>query len=195
MANPVLGKSLCSDWFFLGQDFAVRTGKRSNPCIFALEQSRQIQNLQPKQRKKTVNCCHPSQRNYQKKLKRLKIFRNFKDGWRRRTFSKRVLLSWRYLETFDVEKETGITESQETIDDFINQQKSTNTNKKTATDMNTLLLHMEANGIKNQKIESLPCVRAWPPFVEILFWTHARKMEKSTSQQQFPGFSAVYSDT
>ena len=25
MANPVLGKSLCSDWFFLGQDFAVRT--------------------------------------------------------------------------------------------------------------------------------------------------------------------------
>ena len=25
MANPVLGKSLCSDWFFLGQDFTVRT--------------------------------------------------------------------------------------------------------------------------------------------------------------------------
>ena len=25
MARPVLGKSLCSDWFFLGQDFAVRT--------------------------------------------------------------------------------------------------------------------------------------------------------------------------
>ena len=25
MANPVLGKSLCSDWFFLGQDFAVGT--------------------------------------------------------------------------------------------------------------------------------------------------------------------------
>ena len=25
MANPVLGKSLCSDWFSLGQDFAVRT--------------------------------------------------------------------------------------------------------------------------------------------------------------------------
>ena len=25
MANPGLGKSLCSDWFFLGQDFAVRT--------------------------------------------------------------------------------------------------------------------------------------------------------------------------
>ena len=24
-ANPVLGKPLCSDWFFFGQDFAVRT--------------------------------------------------------------------------------------------------------------------------------------------------------------------------
>ena len=60
------------------------------------------------------------------------------------------------LETFDVETETGITESQEAIDDFINQQKSANTNKKTATDMNTLLRYMEANGMKNEKIESLP---------------------------------------
>ena len=25
MANQALGKSVCSDWFFLGQDFAVRT--------------------------------------------------------------------------------------------------------------------------------------------------------------------------
>ena len=25
MANPVLGKSLCSDWFFLSEEFAVRT--------------------------------------------------------------------------------------------------------------------------------------------------------------------------
>ena len=25
MANLALGKSLCSDWFFLSQDFAVRT--------------------------------------------------------------------------------------------------------------------------------------------------------------------------
>ena len=60
------------------------------------------------------------------------------------------------LETFDVETETGITESQEAIDDFINQQKSANTNKKTATDMNTLLRYIEANGMKNEKIESLP---------------------------------------
>ena len=60
------------------------------------------------------------------------------------------------LETFDLETETGITENQKAIDDFINQQKSANTNKKTATDMNTLLRYMEANGMKNEKIESLP---------------------------------------
>ena len=59
------------------------------------------------------------------------------------------------LETFDAETETVITESQEAIDDFINQQKSANTNKKTATDMNTLIRYLEANGMKNEKIESL----------------------------------------
>ena len=30
MANPVLGKSPCSDWFFLGQGFAVRTVSLEN---------------------------------------------------------------------------------------------------------------------------------------------------------------------
>ena len=59
------------------------------------------------------------------------------------------------VEPFDAETETGITESQEAIDDFINQQKSANTNKKTATDMNTLR-YMEANGMNNEKIERLP---------------------------------------
>ena len=32
-------------------------------------------------------------------------------------------------------------------------------------------------------------------FCRIFFLSHARKMEKSTSQQQFPVFSAVYTDT
>ena len=49
------------------------------------------------------------------------------------------------LETFDAETEIGITESQEAIDDFINQQKSANTDKKTATDMNTFYRYVEAN--------------------------------------------------
>ena len=60
------------------------------------------------------------------------------------------------METFDTETETGIVESQEAKDDqFINQQKSANTNKKTATDMNTLLRYIEANGMKG-KNDSLP---------------------------------------
>ena len=39
-----------------------------------------------------------------------------------------------YTETSDVETETCISESQETIHDFRNKQKYANTNKKTATD-------------------------------------------------------------
>ena len=73
MAKPVLSKSVRSDWFFW-RDFAVR-----KPFIFVLEQSLQIQKLQPKQRKK-CEYCYFSQPNYQKKLKRLKFYRDLKDG-------------------------------------------------------------------------------------------------------------------
>ena len=85
MANPVLGKSLCSDWFFQDQVRILQYGpflwKRSNPCIFVLERSRQIQNSEKK-----LWILSFFTLKYQKKLKRLKFFRNFKDGWRRRTF-------------------------------------------------------------------------------------------------------------
>ena len=84
MANPVLGKSLCSDWFFLGQDFAVRTGKRSNPCIFALEQSRQIQNLQPKQRKKNCELLSSFTAKLPEKAKKIEIFPKFQ-RWMKKT--------------------------------------------------------------------------------------------------------------
>ena len=47
------------------------------------------------------------------------------------------------LETFNTETEPGFTESQEAIRDFINQQKSAKTNKKTATDINTLFHYMD----------------------------------------------------
>ena len=43
------------------------------------------------------------------------------------------------LETSNVETESGIGESLEAIDDFIKKQKSANTNKKLATDLNTPL--------------------------------------------------------
>ena len=56
-------------------------------------------------------------------------------------------------------------ESQEDIDHFINRQKSANTNKKTATDMKTLLHYMEANGMTNDRIESLLASKLrWKPF-------------------------------
>ena len=41
-------------------------------------------------------------------------------------------------------------------DSFINQQRSANTNMKPATDMKTFLRYIEANGMKNEKIEGLP---------------------------------------
>ena len=60
------------------------------------------------------------------------------------------------------------------IDDFINQQKSANTNKKKATDMNTLLRYVEANGMKNEKIESLPASEL-DHFLSKFVWTHGGK--------------------
>ena len=124
------------------------------------------------------------------KAKRLKFYWDFKDGWRRRTFSERVQYYREHLETFDSETETGITESQEAIDDFINQQKSANTNKKKATDMNTLLRYIEANGKKNEKIESLPASEL-DHLLSKFVWTHGGKTEKNKSQRQFPVFSPV----
>ena len=32
MAKPVLGKSLCSDWFFLGQDFVLEQAGKFKIC-------------------------------------------------------------------------------------------------------------------------------------------------------------------
>ena len=74
--------------------------------------------------------------------------------------------------------ETGLTESQEAIDDFINQQKSANTNKKKATDMNTLFRYIEANGMKSEKIESLPAPKL-DHFFSKFVWTYGGKTEKN----------------
>ena len=80
MANPVLGKSLCSDWFFLGQDFAVRTVSMETvqSVYFCLEQSRQIQNLQPRQRKKSVTIVILHVETTSRSLKDWNFFRNTK---------------------------------------------------------------------------------------------------------------------
>ena len=90
MANPVTGASLCSDWFFLVQDFAVRTVsmKTVQTVYFCFGAKPANSTFATKTGKKKGENCHSSHWNYQQKLKRLKFFRNFKDGWRRRTFFK-----------------------------------------------------------------------------------------------------------
>ena len=87
MANPVLGKSLCSDWFFLGQNFAVSL-ETVRSVYFCFGAKPANLTFATKPAKKKCENCHSSHWKYQQKLKRLKFFRNFKDGWRRRTFFK-----------------------------------------------------------------------------------------------------------
>ena len=68
MANPVLGKSLCSDWFFLGQDFAVRPTR----VFLFWSEAGKFKICNQNSEKKNCEYCHSSQWNYQKKLKRFK---------------------------------------------------------------------------------------------------------------------------
>ena len=60
MANPVLGKFLCSDWFSLGQDFAVRTVSMENPCIFFFGARPANSKFATKTAKKKCEYCHSS---------------------------------------------------------------------------------------------------------------------------------------
>ena len=57
MANPVFGKSLCSDWFFLGQDFAVRTVSMETvqSVYFCFEAKPANSKFATKRAKKSVN--------------------------------------------------------------------------------------------------------------------------------------------
>ena len=63
MANPVLGKSLCSDWFFLGQDFAVRTVSTEmvQPVYFCFGAKPANSKFATKTAKKNCEYCHSSQ--------------------------------------------------------------------------------------------------------------------------------------
>ena len=63
MANPVLGKSLCSDWFFLGQDFAVRfiSMETVQPVYFCFGVKPANSKFATKTAKKRCEYCHSSQ--------------------------------------------------------------------------------------------------------------------------------------
>ena len=55
MAKPVLGKSLCSDWFLLGQDFAVRNVS-VQPVYFCFgEKPQKLRICNQNSERKTVN--------------------------------------------------------------------------------------------------------------------------------------------
>ena len=110
---------------------------------FSLEQSRQFKNLDQTSEKKWILSFFSAK--LPEKAKKIEILPRFQK-WMKKTNILRVSII--ILKTFDTETETGFTESQEAIKDFINQQKSANTNKKTATDINTLFHYMEAYGIK-----------------------------------------------
>ena len=63
MANPVLGKFLRSDWFFLGQDFAVRTVSMETvqPVYFCFGAKPANSKFATKTAKKKCEYCHSSQ--------------------------------------------------------------------------------------------------------------------------------------
>ena len=64
MANPVLGKPLCSDWFFLGQDFAVRTVSMQTvqPAYFCFgAKPANSKSATKTAKKKNCEYCHSSQ--------------------------------------------------------------------------------------------------------------------------------------
>ena len=63
MANPVLGESLCSDWFFLGQDFAVRTVSTETvqSVYFCFGAKPANSKFATKIAKKNCEYCHSSQ--------------------------------------------------------------------------------------------------------------------------------------
>ena len=86
MAKLVLGKSVQSDWFFFSRGFAVCT----QAVYFCFGAKPANSKFATKTVKKKGEYCHSPSQNYQKKLKRLKFYGDFKDGWRRRTFSERV---------------------------------------------------------------------------------------------------------
>ena len=75
MANPVLGKSRCSDWFFsmeTVQSVYFSFGAKLANSTFATKTA-----------KEKCENCHSSHWNYQQKLKRLKFFQNFR--WMKKT--------------------------------------------------------------------------------------------------------------
>ena len=181
MAKLVLGKSVQSDWFFFSRGFAVCT----QAVYFCFGAKPTNSKFATRTVKKKMWILSFSIAKLPEKAKKIEILRRFQ-RWMKK---KNILwasseLSWT-SGTFDSETKTVITESQEAIDDFINQQKSANTNKKKATDINTLLHYFEANGTlwKMRKLKAYlrPSLTTFHDFLSKFVWTHGGKTEKNKS--------------
>ena len=74
MANPVLGKALRSDWFFLGQDFAVRTVSMETvqPVHFCFGAKPANSKFATKTAKKNCEYCHSAVK-LQEEAKKIEI--------------------------------------------------------------------------------------------------------------------------
>ena len=143
MAKPVLGKSVHSDWFFPGRDFAVQTFsmvEMVEAVYFRFGAKLANSKFATKTAKKKGILSLFIANLPELKLKRLKFYQVSKmDVKETNILRASSISSWR-SGNFWCRKWNRYHESQEAIiDDFINQQKSSNTNKNTATDMNTLL--------------------------------------------------------
>ena len=81
MANPVLGKSLCSDWLFLGFH-----GNGPNPVFLFWSEAGKFKICYQNSEKKKVNDVILHMEIIRRSDKSFKFFQNFKGRWRRRTF-------------------------------------------------------------------------------------------------------------
>ena len=113
MAKPVWGKSVHFDWFLLCRDFAVRTVSMDTveAVYFYFEAKPASSKFATKTAKKMWILLFFISKLPELKLKRFKFYRDFKDGWRRRTFSEQVQYYPEGMETFDAETATGITKA------------------------------------------------------------------------------------
>ena len=137
MERQSWGKSERSNWFFLGQEFVTRTVfvKTVINFVFSLFESRHIQNFQLKVRKENGLILSFFAKNLPKRLIFLKAYNIDKEEkYSPSDFWQVYYDNLEDLETSNVETETRIRETQEAIDYFINKKKSTEPNKKTATD-------------------------------------------------------------
>ena len=126
-----------SDWFSLGRDFAIWTISMETviSSVFFVFESQQIYSNCAT---KTTKIKHVNALIFAKLPKRWIFYRAY-NKYEEDKYSRSEFYYPEDLETSNVKTESGIGESREAIDDFIKKQKGPSTNKKMATDLNTLL--------------------------------------------------------